>query len=192
MKPFHHLGAAIRACMFALAASCTPFALATPSPDDVIYRVVVDRIVKHDPPPRFAIWDRTIAPAAIRVPRVPRHLPETQFVRALRGLPPALQTKLLAAGEDPGSGSTTRFAVPATASAFTGFVKHDVLWQASGQGRRQHWLLGIGMSRVVYDDAKRNALVYAESCMAVPDAICGGEGYWFVRVGRAWRREARQ
>ena len=178
----------VRACIVALAVCCTPsLAPAAPGADAAIYRVVVERMVKHEGPPRFAVWDRSIAPDTINTPRVPRHLPETQFTRALRGLPPALQASLLADGDDRGNGSPLRFHVPATARAFAGFVKQDVLRQETGQGRRQDWLLGIGLSRVVYDAAMRNALVYAESCMAVPDGVCGGEGYWFVRAGQHWR-----
>lgn len=188
MKQLRHLRAARQACIAALAICCTPsFAFTAPSSDEAIYRVVVDRMVKRDPPPRFAIWDSSIAPSTIRTPRVPRHLPETQFTRALRGLPPSLQASLLVDGDHRGEGSQIRFHVPATTRAFAGFVKQDVLRQETGRGRRQDWLLGIGLSRVVYDAAMRNALVYAESCMAVPDGVCGGEGYWFVRAGQHWR-----
>lgn len=180
----------MEAVTFILAFLFAPVAAIAGNGDTAIYRIVLSQILKHEAPPRFAIWDQKIPSTTILKARVPRHLPENQFAASLPGLPRELQRRLLVTRKGSVPASMVRFDI--SSGAFAGFVgQADYLQfaQTPGQSGRQDWVLAVGFSKVVYDDDEHNALVYAETCMTVPDGACGGEGFWFVRRKSGWQLE---
>lgn len=141
------------------------------NPDDsAIYQAALKTILNHEQPAHFAVWSQTINAATILTPRVPRHAPENQFVDALHGLPPALQKQLLTGQRAP----LLKF------DSAAAFLDQEALLKAAPD------LIAVGFSKIVHD-GRHNALLYAEVCLGKNEAVCGGEGYWFVQSGAAWK-----
>lgn len=138
--------------------------------DAAIYQSALKTILNHEQPQHFAVWSETVNAATILTPRVPRHAPENQFVEALHGLPPVLQKQLLTEQRVP----LLKFD-PALR-----FLDQAALLTAAPD------LVAVGFSKIVYD-RQHNALLYAEVCLGKNEAVCGGEGYWFVQSGAAWK-----
>lgn len=154
--------------------------------DQKIYQVVLDQVIKHEAPERFVVWDTAIPSETILLPRVPRHLPEKQFTSRLRGLPPILQKGLLEPREH-GAASLAGLNVSTDSAALMGFVEQTRFLKLVEHGKSPNGLLAVGLSKVVFDQTASNALVYVESCRTFSETICGGEGFWFVRIGPRWK-----
>lgn len=161
------------------------------STDAEIYRSVIDVILKHEKPQKFAVWDHEINAETINTPRVPRHDPYKQFSRSLPGLKPALELALLAPEGEAGSGKPlSKFAMPASTATFSGFADRSTLKQSEATAKPDDfnsWLLAVGFSKVAYGDNGKSALIYAESCLTGPDGACNGEGFWLERTPSGWR-----
>lgn len=136
-------------------------------PDDAaIYRTALSVIVNHEKPEHFAVWNRTIGAAVILMPRVPRHAPESQFVTSLPGLPAVLQKQL--------------FSEASAGLQIAPSMDRDGLLRAEAG------LTAVGFSKIA-NNGQHDALLYAEVCLAGTDGVCGGEGFWFVKIAGRWQ-----
>jgi len=89
----------------------------------------------------------------------------------LHGLPAVLQKQLLGA----------KSADLPTFAPSVSFVDRDTLLHAAPG------LSIVGFSEIAYDK-HHNALVYSEDCLIIEgNTECGGDGYWVVQSGGAWR-----
>lgn len=170
---------------FLLSAVNVEFCLAASAEDQKIYRVVLERVVKHEAPRKFVVWKTAIPSTTILSPRVPRHAPENQFIAGLRGLPPILQERLFES-HDASLTPVAGFNVSTNSAAFVGFVDQATLRRFVTEEAGSTGLLAIGFSKVVYDQISGDALVYVEACMTNSDPVCGGEGYWLFQIGKNW------
>jgi hypothetical protein len=152
--------------------------------DAQMYKVVVERVVSHERPTRYALWDKTISGDIMLLQRVPRQLPETQFTRGLKGLPQALQTKMFTVASK--ALQTNELDVRLKGSKYTDYVDSASLVRQTSRFSPENWLMVIGLSAAVFDEKRKNALIYVEHCSAAKNAICSGEGFWFTRRGKSW------
>lgn len=152
--------------------------------DQKIYQTVLDQVLKRETPPKFAVWDTAIPFTTILSPRVPRHTPETQFTSSFPGLPPILPKRLFEPPES--SAALAGLDLSADSIQFDGIVDRAKFQNIITHDVGPRWVLAVGFSKVAYDQAANNALVYVESCMTVLEGVCGGEGYWFVRIKNNW------
>ncbi|MYN43534.1 hypothetical protein GTP23_00450 [Pseudoduganella sp. FT93W] len=138
--------------------------------DDPIYSATLKAILNQEKSEKFIVWNQTIDGKTLLVSRVPRHVPDQQFVESLPGLPLILQQRLQ---KEPRA-SLRRF------DSRVNFVDTKSLYSDDAQ------MSAIGFSKIVYDQ-KHNALLYAEICTANADAVCNGYGFWFVKTDGRWK-----
>jgi hypothetical protein len=159
--------------------------------DEDIYKSAIAVVVQHEKPGSYFIWNRYIGSDTILTARVPRHEPEHQFIRGLRGLPVELEQKLFKTRDtDSAQAEITPFSPPALKYQFAGFISRDKLQTIQKESQPEqaaHPSIVVGLSNVVYDDDEKNALVYAESCLVLSEPVCGGQGFWFKRNTSGWK-----
>ncbi len=156
-----------------------------------LYRQVLKSIVAFERPKRFAVWNQTIRADLILAYRVPRQDPEGQFAN-IPGVYPALELSLLYANLPNRSGRDfvypdtvlKQFDVNEPGTEFAGFLgTSDMLREdttADAQPTKSR-LCEIGFSKIGFANRWRAALVYAETCLAGTDGVCGGDAFLFVR-----------
>jgi hypothetical protein len=154
--------------------------------DDRIYQAALGMIVGHEQPKALAISAQPIGRTAMTSSRVPRHDPYDQFKRALPGMSGKLEQALIAgAAEGDEKNGINAINVSYPGVAFLGFMRYAAIKQfekSAGNG-----VAVVGFSKIAYDDSRRNALLYTESCLIGHRDTCSGEGFWLEDAAPGWR-----
>jgi hypothetical protein len=166
--------------------------------DSELYQQALEQIIEHDHPKQFAVWDQAISASVLASVIVPRHSPNSQFLRSMRGVTADLELTLLYNSIDArglsGEAYVRRlnnFDVKTAEGQFLGFSDKTKLQQmeesASHLGIDQKPLV-IGFSRVGYklERGQLHALFYTEIGLLGEESSYGGEGFLFVKQDGKW------